>query len=125
LRWGTIPNWKRFAAEAIPMTLQLRGTAVAVMLLLSGAILAFAQDDASQHIKGDCNAPKPFREVAQDETATIAELCAGADSEIREDRRVTAAGSASDRGKPASIRAVAGEQRSPAKGALLEDGVPK
>jgi len=100
------------------MTLHLRSIAATATLLLCGAVLAFAQDGASQRINRDCNEPKPFREVAQDETATIAELCAVPDSEVR-DRRVTAAGSASDRGKRPSTRDIVGEQRPPAKRALF------
>ena len=46
------------------MTLHLRSTAATATLLLSGAVLAFAQDGASQRINRDCNEPKPFREVA-------------------------------------------------------------
>ena len=106
------------------MTLHLRSTAATVTLLLSGAISAFAQDDASQRINRDCNEPKPFREVAQDETTTIAELCAVPDGEVRNDRRMTAAGSASDRGKRASTRDIVGEQRPPAKRTLFDDRAP-
>ncbi len=107
------------------MTLHLRSTAATVTLLLSGAISAFAQDDASQRINRDCNEPTPFREVAQDETATIAERCAAPDGDARDDRRVTAAGSVSGRGRRASTRDLVGKQRSPAKRALFDDRVPR
>ena len=66
------------------MQLHLAPAAAAVMLLLlaGGSVLAadgMAQDDV-------CTGSKPFREVAQDETRTIAELCAIQEERLREDR---------------------------------------
>jgi hypothetical protein len=66
------------------MQLHLAPAAAAVMLLLlaGGSVLAadgMAQDDV-------CTGSKPFREVAQDETRTMAELCATQEERLREDR---------------------------------------
>ena len=64
------------------MQLHLAPAATAVMLLLlSGAsvLAAEAQDDV-------CTGSKPFREVAQDETRTMAELFAIQEERLREDR---------------------------------------
>ena len=66
------------------MQLHLAPAAAAVMLLLlaGGSVLAadgMAQDDV-------CTGSKPFREVAQDETRTMAELCAIQEERLREDR---------------------------------------
>ena len=64
------------------MQLHLAPAAAAVMLLLLAGASVFAaeaQDDV-------CTGSKPFREVAQDETRTIAELCAIQEERSREDR---------------------------------------
>src|SRR5215831_15212147 len=66
------------------MQLHLAPAAATVMLLLlaGGSVLAadgMAQDDV-------CTGSKPFREVAQDETRTMAELCAMQEERLREDR---------------------------------------
>ena len=64
------------------MQLHLGPAAAAVMLLLlAGASVsaAEAQDDV-------CTGSKPFREVAQDETRMMAELCAIQKERLREDR---------------------------------------
>ena len=64
------------------MQLHLAPAAAAVMLLLLAGASVFAaeaQDDV-------CTGSKPFREVAQDETSTIAELCAIQEERLREDR---------------------------------------
>jgi hypothetical protein len=107
------------------MTRHVWSTAASATLLLSSVILAFAQDYALQRINTDCSEPKPFREVAQDETAIIAELCAAPDGDVRSDRPVTAAGSGSDPGRRASTRDIVGEQTSPAKRAPFDDRVPR
>jgi hypothetical protein len=56
---------------------------VALLLVASATVFAadriFAQDDV-------CTGSKPFREVAQDETRTMAELCAIQEESLREDR---------------------------------------
>ena len=62
--------------------MQLHLAAAAVMLLLLAGASVFAaeaQDDV-------CTGSKPFREVAQDETRTMAELCATQEERLREDR---------------------------------------
>jgi len=64
------------------MQLHLAPAAAAVMLLLLAGASVFAaeaQDDV-------CTGSKPFREVAQDETRTMAELCAIQEERLREDR---------------------------------------
>jgi hypothetical protein len=54
-------------------------TAAALMLLLSTGARVFAQDDV-------CTGSKPFREVAQDEIHTMAELCAMQEEFLRGER---------------------------------------
>src|SRR5215468_761728 len=64
------------------MQLHLAPAATAVMLSLLSGVSVFAaeaQDDV-------CTGSKPFREVAQDETRTMAELCAIQEERLREDR---------------------------------------
>jgi len=76
------------------MNLRPWSTAATMTLLLSGATVVFAQDGGAEGIKRHCNAPKPFREVAQDEIATIAELCTMGDGYSSSGREVTAPTSA-------------------------------
>jgi hypothetical protein len=55
---------------------------VALLLVASATVFAvdrIAQDDV-------CTGSKPFREVAQDETRTMAELCAMREEFLREER---------------------------------------
>jgi hypothetical protein len=66
------------------MQFHLAPAAATVMLLLSASASVFAADGIAQ---GDvCTGSKPFREVAQDETRTMAELCAVQEEFLREDR---------------------------------------
>jgi hypothetical protein len=53
--------------------------AEAISILLAATAFAIAQDDV-------CTASKPFREVAQDETRTMAELCRMQEDFLRGDR---------------------------------------
>jgi hypothetical protein len=64
---------------------RLRGRIAAVALLLASASAAMAEDgfrDSNQY----CSAPKPFREMAQDETRTTSEVCTQRDRSLRLDR---------------------------------------
>jgi hypothetical protein len=64
------------------MQFRLATAAAAVMLSASASVFAaegIAQDDV-------CTGSKPFREVAQDETRTMAELCAMREEFLRGDR---------------------------------------
>ena len=66
------------------MQFHLAPAAAAAMLLLFAGASVFAADGIAQ---GDvCTGSKPFREVAQDETRTMAELCAMHEEFLREDR---------------------------------------
>ena len=58
--------------------------AAAVMLLLFVGASGFAADRVVQD--DVCTGSKPFREVAQDETRTMAELCAIQEERLREER---------------------------------------
>ncbi len=58
--------------------------AAAAMLLLFAGASVFAADGIAQD--DVCTGSKPFREVAQDETRTMAELCAMQEEFLREDR---------------------------------------
>ena len=60
--------------------MRLITTTAAVMLLLSAGARVFAQDDDV------CTGSKPFREVAQDETRSMAELCRMQEEFLRGDR---------------------------------------
>ena len=73
LRWR--PNVMQF---------RLATAAAAVALLLSTSANVFAADRIAQD--DVCTGSKPFREVAQDETRTMAELCAMREEFLREDR---------------------------------------
>ena len=66
------------------MQLYLAPAAAAVMLLLLAGAGVFAADGMAQD--DVCTGSKPFREVAQDETRTMAELCAIEEERLREDR---------------------------------------
>jgi hypothetical protein len=66
------------------MQLHLAPAAAAVMLLLFAGANVFAADGMAQD--DVCTGSKPFREVAQDETRTMAELCAIQEERLREDR---------------------------------------
>jgi hypothetical protein len=66
------------------MQLHLAPAAAAVMLLLFAGASVFAADGIAQD--DVCTGSKPFREVAQDETRTMAELCAMREEFLREDR---------------------------------------
>jgi hypothetical protein len=66
------------------MQLHLAPAAAAVMLLLLAGPSVFAADGMAQD--DVCTGSKPFREVAQDETRTMAELCAIQEERLREDR---------------------------------------
>ena len=66
------------------MQLHLAPAAAAVMLLL---LASCAIPSAANTLAPDvCTGSKPFREVAQDETRTMAELCAIEEERLREDR---------------------------------------
>ena len=60
-----------------------RGVAAAVMFMLSAATVAFAADTDDD----PCSGAKPFREVAQDEIHTMAELCMMQEGSRRENDR--------------------------------------
>ena len=62
--------------------MQLAIAAVAIML--SAGPPVFAADDAAQ--TDICTGSKPFREVAQDETRTMTELCRMQEDFLRGDR---------------------------------------
>ena len=64
------------------MKFRLWSVAAAVMFVLSAAAGAFAADADDD----PCSEVKPFREVAQDETHTIAELCKMQEESRRENR---------------------------------------
>ena len=66
------------------MQFRLATAAAAVALLLSTSANVFAADRIAQD--DVCTGSKPFREVAQDETRTMAELCAMREEFLREDR---------------------------------------
>jgi hypothetical protein len=66
------------------MQFHLAPAAAAVMLLLSASTSVFAADRIAQD--DVCTGSKPSREVAQDETRTMAELCAIQEERLREDR---------------------------------------
>ena len=66
------------------MQFHLAPAAAAAMLLLSASASVFAADDIAQD--DVCTGSKPFREVAQDETRTMAELCAMREEFLRGDR---------------------------------------
>jgi hypothetical protein len=66
------------------MQFHLAPAAAAVMLLLSASASVFAADRIVQD--DVCTGSKPFREVAQDETRTMAELCTMREEYLREDR---------------------------------------
>jgi hypothetical protein len=61
-----------------------RAAAAAVIVLLFAGTSVFAADGMSQD--DVCAGSKPFREVAQDESRTMAELCAIQEERLREDR---------------------------------------
>jgi hypothetical protein len=69
---------------AIVMQFHLATAAAAVALLLSTSANVFAADRIAQD--DVCTGSKPFREVAQDETRTMAELCAMREEFLRGDR---------------------------------------
>jgi hypothetical protein len=62
--------------------MQLAIAAVAIMLFADPPV--FAADDAAQ--TDVCTGSKPFREVAQDETHTMAALCRMREEFLRGDR---------------------------------------
>jgi hypothetical protein len=67
-------------ARAIVMKFSPWTATAAVTLLLSAAAMAVATEDDI------CTGSKPFREVAQDEIYTMAELCRMREDSLREDR---------------------------------------
>ncbi len=73
LRWR--PNVMQF---------RLATAAAAVALLVAASASVFAADRIAQD--DVCTGSKPFREVAQDETRTMAELCMMREEFLREDR---------------------------------------
>jgi hypothetical protein len=66
------------------MQFRLAPVAAAVMLLLLAGASVFAADGMARD--DICTGSKPFREVAQDESRTMAELCAIQKERLREDR---------------------------------------
>ncbi len=66
------------------MQFHLAPAAAAAMLLLSASASVFAADDIAQD--DVCTGSKPFREVAQDETRSMAELCRMQEEFLRGDR---------------------------------------
>ena len=75
---------RRHAPVCGVIQLHLAPAAAAVMLLLLAGASVFAADGMAQD--DVCTGSKPFREVAQDETRTMAELCAIQEERLREDR---------------------------------------
>jgi hypothetical protein len=73
------------------MNLRLPTAAFAVTLVMSAAAAAFAGDAAPED-DAACTGRAPFREVAQDEIYTFAELCSMRQNFIRADRGRTGAG---------------------------------
>ena len=66
------------------MQFRLATAAAAVALLVAASASVFAADRIAQD--DVCTGSKPFREVAQDETRTMAELCAMREEFLRGDR---------------------------------------
>ncbi len=66
------------------MQFRLATAAATVALLLVASATVFAADRIAQD--DVCRGSKPFREVAQDETRTMAELCAMREEFLRGDR---------------------------------------
>jgi hypothetical protein len=66
------------------MQFHLAPAAAAVMLLFFAGASVFAADGMAQD--DVCTGSKPFREVAQDETRTMAELCMMREEFLRGDR---------------------------------------
>jgi hypothetical protein len=73
------------------MSLRLPTAAFAVTLVISAAAAAFAGDAAPEDEV--CTGRAPFREVAQDEIYTFAELCSMRQNFIRTERGRTGVGS--------------------------------
>jgi hypothetical protein len=77
------------------MTRRLRSTAATLGLLLSGLLLTCAAgalvDDGAPDSRKYCTESKPFRDVAEDDTTTVSELCAWRDDSLRlgTDREMT------------------------------------
>ena len=82
------------------MTRRLRSTAATLALVLSALLLCcaagtFADDNALDNSAPDnrkyCTESKPFRDVAEDDTTTVHELCVWRDDSLRlgADREMT------------------------------------
>ena len=74
------------------MNIRLPTVAFAVTLVISAAAPAFAMDAAPED-DAACTGRAPFREVAQDEIYTFAELCSMRQNFIRAERGRTGIGS--------------------------------
>jgi Protein of unknown function (DUF1236) len=96
------------------MTFSLQSRIAAAVLLLSSVGGAVAEGGFPSDNRF-CSAAKPFREMAQDETATISELCArfGTDREVAQEER------------PAAKINLTMEQRHIIKEIVLKDLKPK